>query len=147
MGFSFAQMKQAIVPNIIEDKCLPIPYSNQQLEGLFGDRLNVLVEKGLLGYDVDAYIDAYYGERIAGWPAGEYLGKYFIAGLKMFEYTNSAALKKQMMRIIQTWDETMPPDGYQSIRVNKDEPKWLGDLQGCGNLNMSFLHWLIIMSH
>ena len=124
-GFAFPQMKHAIIPNVAKDKCIPIPYENQKLAGLFGKRLDILVEKGLLGYDLDSYLEAYYGERIANWPAGEYLGKYFIASLKMYKYSNSANLKKQLQRIIKTWKETMPEDGYQSIRVKKSEVEWL----------------------
>ena len=118
---SFAQVKQYIIPNLVEDKCIPIPYKNQRLDGLYGKRLNILVEKGLLGYDLNSYLEAYYGERIAEWPTGEYLGKYFIATLKMYEYTNSTALKNQLERILKTWKETMPEDGYQSIRMNKSQ--------------------------
>jgi DUF1680 family protein len=137
--YGFTQINQAVVPNSVNDKCIPIQYKNQKVKGLFGKRLNVLVEKGLLGYDIDAYIDAYYGERIANWPAGEYLGKYFIADLKMYEYTHSQALLDQMKRIIKTWGETMPEDGYQSIRTNKVEPEWLGNFSGLWELKYVIL--------
>jgi DUF1680 family protein len=132
-------MIQPIVPNVIDDKCIPIPYSNQNLEGLFGKRLNILVEKGLLGYEVNAYIEPYYNERIADWPAGEYLGKYFIADLKMYEYTNSQELMDQMKKIFKTWDETMPEDGYQSIHEKKDDPRWLGGFSGLSELKYVIL--------
>jgi DUF1680 family protein len=139
VNYGFPQINQPIVPNTVSDKCIPIPYKNQKVNGLFGERLNVLVEKGLLGYDVDAYIKAYYGDRIADWPAGEYLGKYFIANLKMYEYTNSLELMDQMKRIIKTWDETLPDDGYQSIRMSEDEVKWLGDFTGLWELKYVIL--------
>jgi DUF1680 family protein len=139
ISITMAQQEVSIVPNIVEDKCLPVPYGNQKLNGLFGERLDILVEKGLLGYDVESYIKAYYGDRIADWPAGEYLGKYFIADLKMFEYTGSQELIDQMKRIIKTWDKTMPEDGYQSIKTSEDEPKWLGDFTGLWELKYVIL--------
>jgi uncharacterized protein len=136
---SFAQLEPYIITNLVEDKCIPIPYKNQKLVGLFGQRLNILVDKGLLGYDLDSYLEAYYGERIANWPTGEYLGKYFIASLKMYEYTNSTDLKNQLKRILKTWKETMPEDGYQSIRMNRSELKWLGDFTGLWELKYVLL--------
>jgi len=116
MKFNRNQIVNPVVENKVPDKMRAIPYQNQQIGGLIGTRLESNINKALLDYPVEEYIRAYRGDRMARWPAGEYLGKYMQADAMSYQYSGNQALADQMAAVAEAWIVSLPEDGYHVIR-------------------------------
>lgn len=101
-----------IVPNAVQDRCIPVDYSRQRLEGRLGRALDTNLNKGLMRINYEEYLDAYEEGAPALWPSGEYLGKFLHGLVKMARYTGDQRLHAQMEAIVNTWVEKQGDDGY-----------------------------------
>lgn len=118
---------EPVVPNAVTDRMTPIPYYNQQLGGLLGKRCDLNIEKALLSLPLEGYLRTYYTDRLARWPAGEYLGKYVQAEGLAYQYSGSAGLAEHLVKIGMAWIETAPEDGYHVVRGPHERgERWTG---------------------
>ncbi len=117
---------EPVVPNAVKPAMQPVPYANQRVGGLLGDRIDRNISKGLLGYPLDVYLKPYREDWKARWPAGEYLGKYMQADVCAYQYSGSGELLAQMRDIIDTWLEVLPDDGYLVVRGPTEKRRWRG---------------------
>src|SRR5262245_58172534 len=118
---------EPVVPNAVTDRMAPIPYYNQQLGGLLGKRCDINIEKALLSLPLEGYLRTYYTDRLARWPAGEYLGKYVQAESLAYQYSGSAGLAEHLLKIGAAWIETVPEDGYHVVRGPHEKgERWTG---------------------
>jgi uncharacterized protein len=127
MEFNRKPIVQPSVANQVPPKMRPVLYKNQRIYGLIGARLRSNIEKALLGYPVEEYLRTYLGDRMARWPAGEYLGKYMQAAAVSYQYSGDQALVDQMDSVAQVWVDTLPEDGYHVVRgPHEMHERWKG---------------------
>ena len=127
MKFNRNEIIHPMVENLISDQMHPVPYQNQQIDGLIGTRLKSNINKALLNYPVEEYFRVYHGDRMARWPAGEYLGKYMQADAVAYQYSGNEALADQMIAVAEAWIASLPEDGYHVIRgPHEMHERWKG---------------------
>ena len=127
MKFNRNEIIDPIVGNLVPDQMYPVPYQNQLIDGLIGTRLKSNIEKALLNYPVEEYLRVYNGDRMARWPAGEYLGKYMQADAVAYQYSGNQALADQMIAVAEAWIASLPEDGYHVIRgPHEMHERWKG---------------------
>lgn len=127
MKFNRTEIVNPVIQNLIRDQMHPVPYQNQWIGGLIGTRLNSNINKALLNYPVEEYLRVYRGDRMARWPAGEYLGKYMQADAVAYQYSGNDALADQMAAVADAWIASLPEDGYHVIRgPHEMHERWKG---------------------
>jgi DUF1680 family protein len=127
MKFNRTEIVNPVIENLIPDQMHPVPYQNQRIGGLIGTRLNSNINKALLNYPVEEYLRVYHGDRMARWPAGEYLGKYMQADAVAFQYSGNQSLADQMAAVAEAWIASLPEDGYHVIRgPHEMHERWKG---------------------
>jgi DUF1680 family protein len=127
MKFNQNEIVKPVVEYLVADQMQAVDYDNQQIDGLIGSRLKSNIDKALLNYPVEEYLRTYHGDRMARWPAGEYLGKYMQADAASFQYTGNRALADQMAAVAEAWIASLPKDGYHVIRGPHElHERWKG---------------------
>ena len=86
---------------------------NVRLKGTLGDRLDMMIERHVIGTDVD-YITAPFLEKTErrGWWQSEFWGKYMHSAMPYLVYTGSAKLKAAVDRGIARMIASQEPNGY-----------------------------------
>ena len=95
----------------IKNKCEPLLYDSQEIDGLLGKRLKVNTE-ALLQIPYYGYLRAYVPGVESFWPAGEYLGKFSQGLMDSYKYSGDQRCMEQVQKIVDTWIEAQQPDGY-----------------------------------
>jgi uncharacterized protein len=107
---AIAQLKK--VDYKVPNRCEPLAYGSQRIQGFIGERMQLNMDKGLASIPYYSYLRAYQRGVEAFWPAGEYLGKFSQALMYSHRYTGDQSQLEQTQRIIDTWVEAQQPDGY-----------------------------------
>ena len=86
---------------------------NVQLKGRLGDTLDRMIERHVIGTDID-YITAPFLEKTErhGWWQTEFWGKYMHAAEPYLKYTGSAKLKASVERGVERILASQEPSGY-----------------------------------
>ena len=86
---------------------------NVRLKGYLGERLDRMIERHVIGTDVD-YITAPFQEKTEtkGWWQTEFWGKYMHAAMPYLKYTGSAKLGASVERGIDRILASQEPNGY-----------------------------------
>lgn len=110
------------VPARVADRYTPVPYENQRLDGLIGERLRANLEGRLLHVDEQGLMEGF--EHRPGKQAwiGEHAGKFLDAAANTWLYTHDARLKELMDRIAHRLVATQLPDGY--LGTYTDDKRW-----------------------
>lgn len=87
--------------------------SQVRLKGYLGDRLDAMIEKHVIGTDIE-YITAPFLEKTEEnwWWQTEFWGKYMHAAMPYLEYTKSEKLKKNIDAGIKRMLQSQEADGY-----------------------------------
>jgi DUF1680 family protein len=107
--------KSPVVPNKIKDVIQPLEYSQEKLnpDSLLGRRLDIAVERGLLGaIDLDSYLRPYREGVQPRWPAGEFLGKFMQAFSRMYLYSGNPEFLDRMQIVSKAWVAAQQSDGW-----------------------------------
>ena len=86
---------------------------NVRLKGYLGDRLDMMIERHVIGTDVD-YITAPFLEKTErrGWWQSEFWGKYMHSAMPYLVYTGSEKLKTAVDRGVARMIASQEPNGY-----------------------------------
>ncbi|MDE3145582.1 MAG: glycoside hydrolase family 127 protein, partial [Bacteroidota bacterium] len=106
-----------VVANKIKDVFIAAPFSNQQLNGYLGTRLNQNLKERLLKVDEAGIINGYL-QRPGNHPwIGEHVGKYLEAACNVWKNTHDERIKKQMDRMMFELIHSQLDDGYLGTYV------------------------------
>ena len=86
---------------------------NVRLKGYLGDRLDMMIERHVIGTDVD-YITAPFQEKTErrGWWQSEFWGKYMHSAMPYLVYTGSEKLRAAVDRGVARMIASQEPNGY-----------------------------------
>jgi hypothetical protein len=122
-----APTQNLAVPYVVRPAAVPIPYEEQTLQGLLGERVEANFRQVLLRIPYDEYLRGYDRGVVAQWPAGEFLAK-FLQGLQAtYRYNLDDAALALMRAIVDRWFSAQAPDGYLATHpqeASKGE-RWL----------------------
>jgi DUF1680 family protein len=100
------------VPYVVRPATIPVPYEEQALQGLLGERVDANFRQVLLRIPYDEYLRGYDRGVVAHWPAGEFLAK-FLQGLQAtYRYNHDDTALELMRTIVDRWFSAQAPDGY-----------------------------------
>lgn len=106
-----------VVENKIKDVFIAAPFSNQQLNGYLGTRLNQNLKERLLKVDEAGIINGYL-QRPGNHPwIGEHVGKYLEAACNVWKNTHDERIKKQMDRMMFELIHSQLDNGYLGTYV------------------------------
>ena len=120
-GLSAAE-PQPKVKDAIADRFVSVPFEQQKIGGLLGERMRINLEKRLLAIEEDAVLAGFRRRPGEQEWIGEHVGKYLDAAAASYRFTHNAQLKTQMDRIALALIATQKADGY--LGTYSDDKHW-----------------------
>jgi DUF1680 family protein len=120
-GLSAAE-PQPKVKDAIADRFVSVPFEQQKIGGLLGERMRINLEKRLLAIEEDAVLAGFHRRPGEQEWIGEHVGKYLDAAAASYRFTHNAQLKTQMDRIALALIATQKADGY--LGTYSDDKHW-----------------------
>jgi uncharacterized protein len=117
-----------VVPELIQERFLSLPFESQEIGGLLSDRMKVNVEGRLLHVNEDACLSSFRhratnGDAEAAW-VGEHAGKFLDAACNAVRYRENIDLRRIMDRMARTLIASQEADGY--LGTYAADRRWTG---------------------
>ena len=121
--YSFAFAQTNVVKDKVDDIYYPAPFSQQHLDGLLGERMQVSIEKRLLKVDEQGIIGGFQKRPgVQPW-IGEHAGKFLHAASNAYEYSHNEELKTLLDRVAKELMACQMDDGY--LGTYTDDKRWV----------------------
>ena len=119
---AMAAEPQPKVKDAVTDRFVSVPFEQQKIGGLLGERMRINLEKRLLAIEEDAVLAGFRKRPGVQEWIGEHVGKYLDAAVSTYRFTHDARLKTQMDRIALALIATQKADGY--LGTYTDDKRW-----------------------
>ncbi len=106
----------------VTDVYTPADFTQQQLEGLLGDRMTINEQKRLLNVDEVGILEGFQHRPGKQAWIGEHVGKFLHAASNAWLYDRDPKLKEKMDRVAREFMATQLADGY--LGTYTDDKRW-----------------------